>query len=551
VQNVRLPSHRRTLSPRSFTDWATLATVCLGLLTSLAPISPAQGQVIGAPGSIPGSVPQIVPQQSPSTPQLPTDPNARIEDLVAPLPAFQPLGGQPAGGAPRSALPAGLGATASSFSAAPNMMGDFFGGGLSRASIRETSSFSNVLSGTVLSGGDGDAAAILAFEVGADTLPNDLFTTGIGIDASGDANPDTFQILEPIPPSDALTAPGPGFTFDGGTAVFVEPDPTATEAQSGIFVDGDQWLVRYSFSQLLAGEGAGIVAIPGPGVSVRRVKISENFSPEVRNRFFTNYSFFNDSFGGLGDISRIIFGQEVLIVDDLISVEFRVPTAATFGSTQSIEGPEQRDFELGNVTLIAKGVLLRSQKMIWSGGLGISLPVADDSVLTRDGGTILRVENNSIHLLPFTGFLFRKNRETTLQASMQLDIAANGDPVFGNLDGGVLPQLGVFTDSTLLYLDLGINHLLFQGHGRDRIRSIHGNAELHYTGTLNGSDSINNNGFNYTNLAENFNILNATTGFHIALDNNLVVTPAISVPLRNGLDQQFDYEAVLQLNYYP
>lgn len=53
----------------------------------------------------------------------------------------------------------------------------------------------------------------------------------------------------------------------------------------------------------------------------------------------------------------------------------------------------------------------------------------------------------------------------------------------------------------------------------------------------------------YTNLKRNFNVLNATRGFHFVFCNNIVGTPTMSISLRDGLDEQFDYDAIVQLNY--
>ena len=81
------------------------------------------------------------------------------------------------------------------------------------------------------------------------------------------------------------------------------------------------------------------------------------------------------------------------------------------------------------------------------------------------------------------------------------------------------------------------------------VRQVIGNAELHYTGTLQDSDFVSSGGLTYTNLKRNFNIVNATLGMHMAVANHWVVSPGMSVPLRDGLDEQFDYEAILQVNY--
>jgi hypothetical protein len=43
--------------------------------------------------------------------------------------------------------------------------------------------------------------------------------------------------------------------------------------------------------------------------------------------------------------------------------------------------------------------------------------------------------------------------------------------------------------------------------------------------------------------------VNATFSQHWVLANNVVITPGIAVPLRSGTDKQFDFEAILQLNY--
>ena len=75
------------------------------------------------------------------------------------------------------------------------------------------------------------------------------------------------------------------------------------------------------------------------------------------------------------------------------------------------------------------------------------------------------------------------------------------------------------------------------------------NAELHYTGTLEESDIVQGGGLTYTNLKRNFNIVNATLGAHLVTAKNFVITPGMTVPLRDGLYKQFDYEAIVQVNY--
>ena len=504
-------------------------------------------QTPGPENQVPGAGNNIQP-----VPPLNVDPNATIDQLNPPQAPTPPAAPQiPADGFGGSDL-AGFGLTAVSYSSAPNIMGDFFGGGLATITGTQTIFFQDHAPGIILSPtGPGAANAILGFEFGNDVVPNDVFTTGVGQDTVGFPDgADTFSLAEPLPPNDALTSPGPGFVFDGGTAVYTD-SPALTTAQAGTYQNGELWFIQYSFSRTLGinpQTGRGGRPIPSPGVATRRVKIAENFSPEVRDRAFFNYSFFNDAFGGLGDVSRYILGLEKILVGGLVSIEARLPMAGTYASRQNLDVNSARDFELGNTTLIMKTVLLRTDRLILSGGTGVALPTADDTIVTSGGQNIIRVRNESVHLLPFVGMLWRQRPNTFLQSYMQLDVAANGDPLFGNLLGGPLPQLGTFTDSTLLHLDFALSHSFYRNPERC-VQEIIGNAELHYTGTLQSSDFITAGGLTYTNLKRNFNIVNATFGLHLILSDNLVVTPGMSIPLQDGLNRQFDYEAMAQVNY--
>lgn len=511
---------------------------------------PAQPSPLqAAPMQTPQAQTPPAPIQDPAQPQdfnqLNVDPNANINDLIQPQAPLPPAGGQNL----NAGRAQGLGATAGSYSSAPNMIGDIFGTGLSSFGGSQTVSFSGYAAGVITSGAPGSATSDLAFEFGTDTVPNDIFNDPPGFDlAGGDGAADTFAIREPLPPNDALTSPGPGFVFDGGTAVYTN-NQTSTTAQPGIYQDGQDWFISYSYTQTLGGSQENGRPLPGPGVAARRVKISENFSPEVRDRFFTSYNFFNDALGGLGDISRYTFGLERILVDNLISLEARLPTAGTYASTQDLDLRAARDFEFGNAALILKGVLLRNEHFIWSGGLGVGLPTADDTRIRSGGQEVLRVENETVHLLPFTALLLRMSRDTAVQAYMQLDVAANGDPVYADLTGGPLPQIGVFNDSTLIYLDAAVSHVIYRDPCSRFLQQVLATGELHYSGTMQESDFVQSGNLNYTNLKRHFNVVNATFGMHMVLKNNLVLTPAMSIPLRDGLDEQFDYEAIVHLNY--
>ncbi|GAA4463931.1 hypothetical protein [Novipirellula rosea] len=452
-----------------------------------------------------------------------------------------------------------FGATRGSYSFDPTIIGDFFGGGFSSFQGTQTITFSHLLPGNIQPGGSpGSPNSIIAFEAGNDVPHNDIFTTGTGFDSSGNGSIDTFFLTEPLPTSDTPTSPGPGFVFDPSTATAVHSagaaNPPSQNDSPAIYFDGDKWFVTYSYTGEVSGTGTTSIPVPGPGVSTRRVKVAENFSPAIRHRIYLNYSFFNDAFGGLGDISRYTLGVEKVLFEDLFSVEFRLPTAATYGSTQTLGARQDRNFEIGNLTIIPKALLSFSDHYIWSAGLGISVPTADDTRLRSSSGQdLLVVENESVHLLPFSGLLYRVSEDVTLQTYIQLDIAANGDPIRGNRINNTLPVIGKFTDSTLMHLDVAATRSIYRNGNPNAgwIQQALLNTELHYTATLQESDVVTAGGLRYSNLANHFNIVNATAGIHLLVNDKCVVTPAISIPLRDGLDEQFDYEAMVQINYMP
>ncbi|HBJ34360.1 MAG TPA: hypothetical protein DDZ51_06270 [Planctomycetaceae bacterium] len=434
---------------------------------------------------------------------------------------------------------ASAGIQSGSFSAAPTMTGDLFGGGVSQVFGTQRVVFGETLQGFILNGQpSGSASALLGFGVGGP--PSDIFTTGLGTDTTANTFINEFAILEPVPPSNATTSPGPGFVFEGGTAVFLGP---------GAFVDGDSWDVQYSYARSIGGLINEPVILAGPDVATRRVKIAENFSPEVRDRAYMNYSYFNNTFGGLGDVNRWVLGLEKILVDDMVSVEFRLPMATTLGSRQDINSPGQRNYELGNLTTIAKVVMLRDERSIWTAGIGVTAPLADDSRLMQGNQTLLRIRNEAVNLMPFAAVLKRLNEDIAVQLYTQVDVDVNGNEISGDLTGGPLPVLGRLRDSTLMHIDASYHHTLLRQSRRETIREVIGNAELHYTGSLENAGVVRGNGLTVTDLAERFDVVNATFSSHWVLGDNVVVTPGMSIPLTTGTNRQFNFEAILQLNY--
>ena len=47
-----------------------------------------------------------------------------------------------------------------------------------------------------------------------------------------------------------------------------------------------------------------------------------------------------------------------------------------------------------------------------------------------------------------------------------------------------------------------------------------------------------------------FDVLNLTLGVNIILNDSMTIRPAMVIPLSDGNDRQFDYEAMVQVNIW-
>ena len=296
---------------------------------------------------------------------------------------------------------------------------------------------------------------------------------------------------------------------------------------------------------------SGRRAPPRGGAGVRLVKIAENYTPAPRNRIFATYHFFNDVFQGeVGDVNRYTAGFESTYWDDSRSVELRIPYAYTIDSMQLDDPITSKNVEFGNVAVTFKNVLHSRESWLLSGGFGVALPTADDNQVARPGDMreILRVENEAVHLLPFLGLLAVPNDRLFIQSFAQLDIDTSGNTVRGDLMAMNLKQIGVIQDPTLLFLDVSFGYWLYDEPDAGCLTGVAPIIELHYTTTLNEADLVQRDGFTVGDLSRNFNILNLTLGTHFEFHDRCSLRPGFVIPLRNGDDQQFDFEFFLQAN---
>ncbi|MDA1051605.1 MAG: hypothetical protein O3C40_14140 [Planctomycetota bacterium] len=292
-------------------------------------------------------------------------------------------------------------------------------------------------------------------------------------------------------------------------------------------------------------------APPRGGAATRLVKISENYSPQPRNRVYATYHFFNDALdGSFGDVNRYAFGFEHLFWEDRWSFELRVPFAHTLASDQLDDPISSKDTEFGNMTMLVKKAIWSDERTLLSTGLGVSVPTADDVRLFRPGDRrlILEIENRAVHLLPFLGLIMTPSEQLFIQGFTQLDIDTTGNPARGDLMAMNLHPLGVVQDPTLLFLDLSVGYWMCEDSSRPWITGFAPIVELHYATTLNDADLIKRSGFLIGDLSRRYDILDFTFGMHVEFQEQFSLRPGIVIPLRTGDDRQFDYEVFLQAN---
>ncbi len=432
----------------------------------------------------------------------------------------------------------------------PDLMGDNFDGGVFNVAIDMQFNVEFHALGTFIPNTNQNLLALERDGVG---FPDDLFAIPL-VDANGMVVPNTFMIIgEPTPPSEVPTAP-PGFSFDGGQAVFTGSTSETTPATTPPPAADGIYFVNYSFSQ----QQNVLIPAGGGGVAVRRVKITENNNPLPQDRVFFNYNFFNNVPGGLNDVNRYTLGIEKTFHDGIWSFDFRLPFAATLDADQTLGTLGARGTELGNVVLIGKLLLLQSSQLIWSAGSGVTFPTANPTELFMGNTNILKVNNETLHVLPFTAVSWSTDPKFYVQAFLQFDLDPFGNRIYGDVPEFQemfngrrdLPQIGRLNDSSLLFVDLALGTRIYDNPGSTGIKRVSAVAEFHYGTTLQDADTVAGNGLNLTDLSPRTDILNLTLANHILYGDGYDVASGFVLPLRRGADLPFDFEFLLQMTKF-
>lgn len=541
-----------------------------------------------APIPVPMQTPPAVRPLASQPPELPSTDVVQSEDETDDLnDTLLPID-PPAAIAPSDLtnMTASLGATRGLSSAAPNMIGDLFNSGTSSLNFNVKFQIDPIFTsgnGAIATNPNslvtGVNASIAGVTVTALSPIGDLVRTGQSSSISvSDLDPINSVNVQVTTSSDASAV-----LNGAGTGV----NPSAPAPNSLIFEAANRAIARelstgfsnsiniedlldlqYLRSESTINGGNGQVTgvsyryqaavnlpVPSPGEVVGRYSIADNNSPLPQDRLFLDYNFFHNAritASGI-PVNRWAPGFEKTFADQLFSIEMRAPMAVTLTSSVNTSGEDLAAFEFGDTSFTLKSLLYGDDRLITSAGLGVTIPTADDFTLTlKDNTPVVRVENQSVHLLPFIAGSLMMTQNTFTQTFGQVDFDTNGNSVFLNEQGflmqgaGSLTNQGRLRSQTTLRLSNSVGAFLFRNR-KQRVSSLAAVMEAHYTGTLNRSDAVGSPNFSIGDPTRTLNVLNLTTGMHAYVGKS-VFTAAYGVPVTE--DRVFDGELRLFVNRY-
>jgi hypothetical protein len=284
------------------------------------------------------------------------------------------------------------------------------------------------------------------------------------------------------------------------------------------------------------------INIPSPsGGVIGRQRISDNENVIPTDRVFCDYSYFHDAaLASPSDANRLVPGFEKTFLDERMSVEMRFPMAVMESSNLVADSSSYGSTgQFGDLEVILKAIVLEEEAWALSMGLGISIPTAPGvNVGLSDGTPLVKIGNQSTHLLPFFGLLVKPNDDWFAQVYVQIDVGASGDSVFANVNGNGLTSCGDIYDQTQIFVDAMLGRWLYRNPAQ-RFSGLAAVVEAHYTGGLNAPSAIQAGNFAIGNNSAEYNVLDLTVGAH-AVVGNTTWTLGYAVPVTE--DRGFEGE---------
>jgi len=536
-----------------------------------------------------------MPYYGPSQPWCPPNPFFPSQPQPYPYPYPYPSPNPNPSASPIPQMPAGGGGgagndtsfqssqrgTEASQTNSPNLFGDLFG---ARASVITLPGVATVTMPGILNGRNGiitahatppipstppggtvriqtPAPAFVTVQGFPQTVPVILAgspivenVTGIGVIPN---SPNAARIQSDL---NGYFAPGtPGFTLASAAERQANPQATLTALTFGPVIaqfNGGELIYTSQISDTVTTTVPTRVRFsvptPGAGGVVGLLKVSEDNSPFPRDRVIFTYDYFNNVPMGAGGlpVNRYQFGFEKTFFEGRMSFEVRVPFASTLSSNSPLNG-EALGTEFGNVRLLSKLLFLRGNKFNFSGGLGVSLPTADDIAINDGAGSeLIHINNKSVQLAPFLAAIYTPNDRFFAQAWYGFTFDTGGNAVTVNpAFFGVGPNIGSLNSPSLMTVDGQIGYWVYQSE-TGRLRGVAPFLELHYAGDVGKGTLLNaGNGFLIGDVTA-YNEFNLSTGVTTRIGQNTTLAVGAAVPLLGQSERTFDYQIGVRLNWY-
>ena len=333
-------------------------------------------------------------------------------------------------------------------------------------------------------------------------------------------------------------------------------DPSQLEAAS---VGLGPWQIVYNYTAEYQ-----IPTAPGGVYGLGRQKIMENMTPVPTDRLIFDYSFFHNvplPYRKM-PVNRFTPGFEKTFFDKRFSFEMRFPFAATIDNTLYTNNANQLNvLRWGDATAVLKWLVFSGKRTAVTLGVGTSLPFAEDSHMidAATGREVIWSKHQSVHWMPYVGFLYIPNDRVFFQSYFQIDTDGSGDSVYvsdlSDPDGKRMLYAGKTRERTYSYTSLALGYWLFREycqHGNPN-RGMNLMGELHWTQSLDRGAGVrceqDNYIFNIGGDRGNYTVVNMTLGSRYLINEKTNVGIGYSVPLSNG-NRQFDGELRITFNRY-
>lgn len=297
----------------------------------------------------------------------------------------------------------------------------------------------------------------------------------------------------------------------------------------------------------------------------RGLKPSEHNKAIPDNRVYFAYNHFHNAISTRVDIppgapviqdqfsvDQYMVGMESRFGNGLWSVELRMPfTGQHDFAFTGLRIAENHGGDIGNLSILLKRLIYYDQNTSVVAGVGVETPTGSD-FLSRTEDIRFRVSNDAVHLVPYLGLLYSPDDRWFLHGFVELDVATNGNRIT-YVDTGGPGSGGKYNDQTSLYVDVSAGRWLSRNDQAQLVTGVAALAELHYTTTLEATDTVAGllapaaSSFTSTNLANQLDVLNLTAAIHFELANDTSFRVGGVVPISPGDDRFFDAEVSAQL----